>query len=488
MLTAPLQFPRVATAVFALVAAVALPALAAAQTPGSPTGLVASVSGSVVTLSWAVPSTGGVVAGYAIDAGSVAGATLASNFVVGNVLTIVGPLLPAGSYFARVRAFNASGPGPASSDVSFTIGGASAAPGPPTTLAGSVSGNVVAITWGPATSGGPATSYVVDAGTASGTSDVANGLPVGTALSAQGTLPAGRYFVRVRGVNAAGPGAPSNEVVLQVGGTTGTGAPGAPRGLHFTVLGTAVALDWAAPATGGAPSSYRVELGSTPGASDLTTVNVGGATGGTGSLPAGTYFARVRALNATGPGAASNELAITTSAAACQGPIIATLTWDVGAAPNAPAGTPLSDIDLHIIEPNGDKVYWNTPGARGETLSFDLDNNGDSDDNVDGFGPEHICSYAPPAAGTYQVYVVAFSGDVWPATARVVVRTNVGTANEQVRAFTRTFTGADITLGYNVATVTYPGGAITETAGTRVADAADVEGRDAAVVVKARRR
>jgi hypothetical protein len=62
---------------------------------------------------------------------------------------------------------------------------------------------------------------------------------------------------------------------------------------------------------------------------------------------------------------------------------------------------------------------------------------------------------------------VAYSGNQWPSNARVTVRTNVGTPSEAFRVITRTFTTSNSGLAQNVATVTFPGGVITETSGTR---------------------
>ena len=91
-------------------------------------------------------------------------------------------------------------------------------------------------------------------------------------------------------------------------------------------------------------------------------------------------------------------------------------------------------------------------------------------DNTRGFGPENIFTDQPAANGTYEVYVVAYAGNQWPTTARVTIRTNVGTAGEQLRVFERVFTGPNTGLAQNVATVTFPGGVITETSGTRAPD------------------
>ena len=71
------------------------------------------------------------------------------------------------------------------------------------------------------------------------------------------------------------------------------------------------------------------------------------------------------------------------------------------------------------------------------------------------------------ATGTYEVYVVPFAGEParWPTVATITIRTNVGTPAEDYRVFTRTFTEPGAAVGRNVATVTFPGGVITESDG-----------------------
>ena len=68
-------------------------------------------------------------------------------------------------------------------------------------------------------------------------------------------------------------------------------------------------LRWNAPATGGAVSSYVLEIGSSSGASNLLSVNTGSSTTvfvitGVGL---GTHYVRVKAVTAAGNSAASNE-------------------------------------------------------------------------------------------------------------------------------------------------------------------------------------
>jgi hypothetical protein len=436
----------------ALVVAVATSA--SAQVPGAPIGVSGQVNpNNSVTLSWAAPNGGAQVINYAVDAGTTSGSSnLAANVLVGNVLSVTGPPLPAGSYFVRVRAVGQFGPGPVSTEVSFTIG-AVAVPGPPTNLVASVSGTTLTLTWGAPASGGAPLAYLIDAGTGPGGSNIAAGVNVGNILGASAGVPVGQYFIRVRAVNGLGAGLPSNEVVAQVGST---GPPGAPTNLDFTVLGGAVQLRWSAPATGGTPTGYNVEVGSDIGASNYGVVAVGNVTSVTNpSAPAGTYFVRVRATNAFGPSAPSNERIITATPNSCVGAFVATLTWDTGSV----TGTPYqSDIDLHVREPGNVHVYY--ASRRGTTLLLDVD-------NTRAFGPENICTTTAPANGTYEVYVVAYSGNQWPSNARVTVRTNVGTPSEAFRVITRTFTTSNSGLAQNVATVTFPGGVITETSGTR---------------------
>jgi hypothetical protein len=70
-----------------------------------------------------------------------------------------------------------------------------------------------------------------------------------------------------------------------------------------------VAIAWQPPSSGGAPSSYLLIAGHSPGA---TTYQIPvGATGLTASgVPAATYYVRVVAVNAAGVSAASNEVAL----------------------------------------------------------------------------------------------------------------------------------------------------------------------------------
>jgi len=248
---------------------------------------------------------------------------------------------------------------------------------------------------------------------------------------------AGGVFVST---SQARPGAPPNP-----------GPPGAPIGLDFTVLGGSVALRWNPPTTGGIPTGYRVEVGSDRGLSDLGIFNVGDVTSFVATAPTGVFFVRVVALNAWGAGPPSNEVVVVATPTLGTGQFSATLSWDS-----------VTDIDLHVIEPSGFHIYYREENRRGPTAILDAD-------NTIAYGPENVYTDRPAATGTYEVFIVPYAGEPsrFPTTARVTIRTNVGTPDERYQVFTRTFTEPNTTVGQNVATVTFPGGIITEVTGPR---------------------
>jgi hypothetical protein len=53
-----------------------------------------------------------------------------------------------------------------------------------------------------------------------------------------------------------------------------------------------------------------VEVGSDPGLSDVAAIRVGNVTSFTTDVPPGTYFVRVRAVNALGAGLPSSEVVV----------------------------------------------------------------------------------------------------------------------------------------------------------------------------------
>ncbi len=82
--------------------------------------------------------------------------------------------------------------------------------------------------------------------------------------------------------------------------------------LAASVSGSRVGLQWTLPAHSPAATRYVVEVGSATGLSNLGTLHLGPQpTLSVPVVPPGTYVVRVRAVNATGVGTASNEVVLT---------------------------------------------------------------------------------------------------------------------------------------------------------------------------------
>ena len=181
------------------------------QAPGAPQGLGASVAGSLVSLSWSPPVSGGPVTTYVAQVGTQPGAANLFNGAIG-AATAVSGALGAGTYYVRIHGQNAAGLGPASNQVAVTVGGCTLPAAP--VLSGSRSGNVISIGW-TTPSGGPVTGYTVQAGPTSGSSALFNGA-VGALNAVSAPVGAGSYFIRVLATSACGTSASSNEVSITV--------------------------------------------------------------------------------------------------------------------------------------------------------------------------------------------------------------------------------------------------------------------------------
>jgi predicted phage tail protein len=283
---------------------------AAPTAPAAPINVKASVSGQQVTLSWAPNPTGGAPNGYLVSVGTRPGASdLANSVSVGNVLSVTSAALGKGSYYARVKAANALGMSPNSSEVSFKIGG-KGKPRSPGALFGSFEEGVVTLSWSaPAVADGSddsPTGYVIEAGSAPGLSNLAV-VPLGNVTRFQAaSVPAGVYYVRVRAVNEEGASDASNEIVL-----SSSPIIGAPLNLTDSGTGLLVSLSWDAPRTGGLAAGYVIEAGSRSGLADLAVLRLGNTTSFATMAPPGTYYVRVRAVDASGhAGEASNEIVV----------------------------------------------------------------------------------------------------------------------------------------------------------------------------------
>jgi predicted phage tail protein len=128
---------------------------------------------------------------------------------------------------------------------------------------------------------------------------------MGAATQYSVDVPPGTYYVRVRSANAVGVSGPSNEITVR-----GAGAPSQPTALSASNSASAVTLRWTAP-SGAAPTGYILEAGSAPGLANLAVVQLGAQTTYVAAAPPpGTYYVRVRAVNARGTSAPSNEITV----------------------------------------------------------------------------------------------------------------------------------------------------------------------------------
>ena len=132
-------------------------------------------------------------------------------------------------------------------------------PPAPWNLTAAVQGSTVSLAWAPGANTVAPFVYHIEVGSVPGASDLAV-----SAVQSPGVVvpnvPDGRYWVRIRTVNAAGSSGPSNEVEVRVGCATMLPAP---VGLVSQVSGNMVGVTWQP--TAGA-TSYVLEAGSAPGA------------------------------------------------------------------------------------------------------------------------------------------------------------------------------------------------------------------------------
>jgi hypothetical protein len=185
------------------------------QPIGPPMNLSNAVTGTILTLSWTTPL-GQVPSAYVIEAGSSPGANdIASITTTTNATTFSANASRGVTYYLRVRATYGAVVSDPSNEIVVTL--STDSPGVARSISASTAGSTVTLTWVPPQSGGPVTSYRIEAGSAYGTTDIVtfdtgNTLPTYTATAVR----PGIYYVRVRAVNAAGIGPPSLDTVVSV--------------------------------------------------------------------------------------------------------------------------------------------------------------------------------------------------------------------------------------------------------------------------------
>lgn len=178
--------------------------------PGAPSGLVATLQGSVLSMSWNAPTTGGAPSDYVLEAATDPGfgsVIFAGGIGSARSVTIGG--VPPGTFFLRVRARNGSGiSGPSNSQQI----GSSACAGPPSAPANfgitKLGGLSVRLSWSPA--GGSPTAYVLQAALDPSFASIIASVPVGGVMTLDIAAVPGTFFVRVLAGNSCGNSGPSN--------------------------------------------------------------------------------------------------------------------------------------------------------------------------------------------------------------------------------------------------------------------------------------
>jgi len=226
-------------------------------------------------------------------------------------------LSPNTSYTYRVRACNDIGCSAFSDEAEATT--EDVAPEAPTELeAGATGSSTVGLGWTDRSNNEARFEVERKEETGEDWSQIETTDPNATTFSDAGLTPNTTYLYRIRACNAVGCSAYSNEA----GATTDDVAPEAPSGLSASPTGsTTVSLTW----TDGSNNETRFEIERRIGAAG-DWIQIGGSDpdatvfGDTGLTPNTTYTYRVRACNAVGCSAYSNEASAVTHEVAPEAP------------------------------------------------------------------------------------------------------------------------------------------------------------------------
>ena len=404
-----------------------------ATPPAKPTGLTVTKGNGTVALSWTAGSDGGsAITGWKyrkkVDNAWDATWTAVPNSGAGTTSYTVPDLTNGKAYTFKIRAVNAKGDG-AESDESAAVT-PSTTPAKPTGLTGTAGDTTVKLKWTSGGDGGSAitgwkyTKKVDNAWDADWTTIPSSGAST-TSYTVANLTNGKAYTFKVHAVNANGDGAESDESAA-VTPSTAT-APAKPTSLTISDSGNRyVQLSWTAGSDGGSAITswkYRKKVGSNwegwrpvPGSSATTTTyRVSSLTNGTA------YRFRVRAVNAIGDGAESDQSAEVTPSdtpakptglTVSGGDTTVTLTWTSG----GDGGATITKWRYRKeVDGTWETGWTDVPSSDADTRSYTVTNltNGKTykfkvqAKNARGFGPESDESAAvtpssatPPAKPT----------------------------------------------------------------------------------------
>jgi len=289
---------------------------APATVPGAPALNGATAGVNSVSLSWSAPSSNGgsAITGYNVyRSTSTGGEGTLAYATLGNVSTYLDGTATAGAtYYYTVSAVNGIGTGAQSNERSATPTASATVPGAPTLNSATAGVGSVGLSWSaPASNGGSAiTGYNVYRGLAAGAeavTPIVTGV-TGTTFNDVTVTGGTTYFYTVKAVNSAGPSVASNERSATPPIASVPGAPVLTATTSSSRRG--VQLNWTVPTSpGSAISSYRVYRGTSTGTETLYSTRSPSSTSfrDTGTTSGVVYYYWVIAVNASGPGAHSNE-------------------------------------------------------------------------------------------------------------------------------------------------------------------------------------
>jgi hypothetical protein len=188
-------------------------------------------------------------------------------------------------------------------------------------------------------------------------------------------VPTGTYYVRIRALDASGLSAASNEVQVVVGSS----CPSAPRGLNVTSQsGGSIAIGWLPPLTG-VPTSYVIQVGSSPNGSNLVNFDTGNTalTLAATNVPAGSYFVRLygRSSGCTPPaflGPSSNEILLNVgTSSGWSGPIVchAVITGPGGYHHDETQTWMVGGVGQTVGPRTNYPVQWSAQGSGGDAVA-----------------------------------------------------------------------------------------------------------------------
>jgi hypothetical protein len=217
-----------------------------------------------------------------------------------------------------------------------------------------------------------------------------------------GLIDGEEYPVRLRAVNALGPGTPSEASILTPGLV-------APANLTIArVTGNTVTLVWNPPPGGVPPTGYMLEGGAAPGTAPTRLPRPGTGTVFTVAAPNGIFYVRVRATRGRSESQPSNEVV---------------LNVGVPAPPSAPTNL------LGLTDGGHLALAWQNTFAGGAPSDILLDVSGDRSESFPLGGVNERFSFSAVPSGTYTFAIRAVNASGPSSASNAVTLTFPGTCS-----------------------------------------------------------